>query len=324
MRRGRGAIVVVALLAGACDRGPPIPPDDVLLRITAGADVVESGKAFPLTVVRVWEKDLTPAPWSDRSLAPLVVRLIDAARREDDGHVEETRRYRGYAFGPGDVTVAAVPFTATPRDGGPARTATSDTITIRVRPALDPSAPGPAELPGGLLVPPSPWQRWALIGAAVSGAAVFLVGRRRRERARRGALAASATAPAAVPDPRPAPHERALRRIEELRARRPRIPAEIESWYVDASSLVREYVAERFAIPTAQRTSEELVASPPAVKALPGPQRTLLADLLLRCDFVKFARHAPDDADRERLLASAETFVTQTRAAASPTPDGPA
>ena len=79
--------------------------------------------------------------------------------------------------------------------------------------------------------------------------------------------------------------------------------------HVEAATIVRDYVGERFAMPTAQMTSEQIVA------ATATPHRTTLADVFTRCDGVKFACEAPGADDAERLLASAESFVTATSAA---------
>jgi hypothetical protein len=39
----------------------------------------------------------------------------------------------------------------------------------------------------------------------------------------------------------------------------------------------------------------------------------LLSAFLVECDLVKFARHQPDAADRQRAFAAAEKFVEETR-----------
>ena len=54
----------------------PIPAEDLLLEVTAGATEVELGAAFPVTVLRVWSVELAPEAWSDRALAPLMLRLV--------------------------------------------------------------------------------------------------------------------------------------------------------------------------------------------------------------------------------------------------------
>lgn len=264
-------VLLLALVAG-CDGDAPIA--DVPLTIEAGAQEVELGRAFPLTVVRTWSRAQAPAAWNDEALAPLEVRLLEVARREDDRRVEETRRYLGYAFTLTDVSLPG--------------------LELRVRRSLDPEAPGPAELPGEPLPEPSfPWS-WAVVGVALLAAFVLLL------RRRRAPAATAAPAPAPVPPP-PGPHVRALKRLARLRARHPQGRDETQAYYIEASGLVRDYVAERFALPADVMTTEQLVA-----------HQAPLSRVLAPCDLVKFARHAPTATEREQLLDAAESYVRET------------
>ncbi|MBW2415607.1 MAG: hypothetical protein JRG76_13970 [Deltaproteobacteria bacterium] len=272
MRGPRRSLLSILALVAACGAGTPIP--DVPLRITAGAPEVELGKAFPLTVVRTWSRGQTPADWNDEALAPLDVRLLETSRREDEQRVEETRRYVGYAFSLADVRVPG--------------------LELRVKRALDPATPGPAELPGEPLPEPYPWSMWAAVGAALLTAFVLLLRRRRRP------ATVAAPAPASEPPP-PGPHELALERLARLRRQQPQGHEQISAYYVEASGLVRDYVGERFAVQADVMTTEELVE-------LEAP----LARVLPACDLVKFARHAPSASEREQLLDRAEAFVRET------------
>ena len=86
-------VLALLILGAACQEvQAPIPETDLLVRVEVGAREVELGKAFPVTVTRVWEKDLEPSEWDDASLSPLVVRLEERTLREDDVRVEETLR----------------------------------------------------------------------------------------------------------------------------------------------------------------------------------------------------------------------------------------
>jgi len=290
--RPRRAAIGALLFVAACGADAPIPPADALLRVAVGADVAAPGEAFPVTVVRSWRKELAPSEWRDDALAPLVLHPIDVARREDGDHVEETRQCRGYAFGLRDVATAAPTFVATPKSGGAARTAVGDPVLVRVRPLLDPNTPGPAEIPDLVSIRNS-WLRWTLVGAAAALVASLLALRRRR------AVVAPAPAPtiAAVH-----PADRALRRLAEIRG-----TSGVDA-HVAAATIVRDYVRERFDVPTSERTSEEIVASPKIAGA------DSLALVLSRCDAVKFAAHAPTAEDASRLVADAERFVAETRA----------
>jgi hypothetical protein len=272
MHGHRRSLLLLLALAAACGEEAPIPAAP--LTITAAAPEVELGKAFPLTVVRTWSKGHTPAPWDDAALAPLEVRLLETSRREDGRRVEETRRYRGYAFSLTDVRLPG--------------------LELRVKRALDPKSPGPAELPGEPL--PEPTSRWPLwaVGAALLGAFVLLL------RRRRAPPTLAAPAPAPEPPP-PGPHVLALERIDRLRGQEPHGRDEISAFYIEASGLLRDYVGERFNVRADVMTTEELIEI-----------QASLARVLPDCDLVKFARHEPTASERERLLDRAEAFVRET------------
>jgi hypothetical protein len=246
---------------------------------------VPLGRAFPLTVVRVTETGGPAEAWTDDRLAPLFTRLLDTEVREGDGRTEEIRRYRAYAFAPGEVQVLD--------------------RTLRVHRTLDPDEPGAPELPGELGREREPW--WALVAglaAVLLLSAVAVVRRRRRS-------PEEPLAPPPAPPP-PAPHESALLRIQALRGADPSGEREIEQWHLEASGLLRDYLAARFRLPARERTTEQCLSAP----ALPGPARARLASALSACDLVKFAGRESDAASRRRILDDGEAFVRETAPAA--------
>lgn len=270
-------LLALALLAG-CGAGTPIPETDLLLSVTPGAFEVELGKPFPLTVTRVWKKDLDPLAWSDKALAPLAVKLVDESRRDDGARVEETRRYDAHALSLSDVVIRGVKFVAQPKDGGPERKVSATGFRIRVKPALDPGNPGPPELPGE----PPPRRGWffGIAGALALAAILFVALRRRKPKL-------PAPPPEAQGPPSPPAHERALLRLKRASL-------------AEAADIVREYVAEAKGIRALEMTTEQLLAALPA-----------LAGVLCPADLVKFAAHEPTEAERESVLASAEAFVRE-------------
>jgi hypothetical protein len=300
MRRVAGVLLLLLAAAG-CDRGGPIEGDDVALRVSAPPAEVELGQGFPLTVVRVWSKDLEPDPWRDAALLPLAVRLEETTHREDSSRIEETRRFHAHAFEPGTVTVAPFSFAAAPKAGGAARTAAAEGFSVKVRATLDPKSAGPPELPG-LLPEPVRWRLWTLVAATALAAGALLV----RVGTRRSAAAALA---AAAP---PGARARALERIGRLRTSRPATPEEVGAWHVEAASLVRDFVADDRALRSRERTTEELLEAARATGTFPESQREALAAALEACDLVKFARDPSSAAGRERVLAAAEAVVTGT------------
>lgn len=280
--------------------------ENIQIRIIAGAEEVELGKAFPLTVVRTWSKELVPDDFSDGQLSPLVVRLKETVRREDDRHLEEKRLYECFAFSLEDVTIPAPSFKARPKDNGPALAVSGKEVTLRVKGLLNPESPGAVELPGELLPErsPFPWLPWTGGGAAALSALALLLWHLRRRARRLEALSAA---------PVVAPHARALERLRRLRVRQPKSAPEVDSYYVEASALMREYVGERFAVPVRERTTEEFLAAPQTAQLLEHSHRVMLEEFLTRCDLVKFGRHAPTAPDRESLLEAAVKFVEETR-----------
>ena len=309
MRARAGLALGLALAAAACGGDGPIAAHDLHVEVTTGATDVELGRAFALTVRRVWRKDLAPSAWEDDALAPLTVRAEQTERREDGERVEEVRRFRAWAFETGELAIAPA-FVARPAGGGPDRRAESEPVVLRVAPSLPPGPTGDVELPGeGLRAPPSSLALVAAIAlAALAAAGTGLLLHRRRRLAR-----TSARAPALADDPpRPAPAERALARLAVLRRSAPATAAEVEAFHAEAIGIARDYAGERFAIAGATRTSEEILAS--ARRVVSPAAQASLATLLRGCDLVRFARAASAAPDRARLLDAAEAFVRESGA----------
>ncbi|MHC4933335.1 MAG: hypothetical protein ACYTGV_14215 [Planctomycetota bacterium] len=209
-------VLLCVLLAAAC--GDREPLSDRPLRVTAGREEVGFGEGFPLAVVRTWGKDESPAEWTEDLLAPLSVRLVETARREDERRIEETRHYVAYAFTLGSL--------ALPVSGSP----------LTVKPALDPDAPGPAELPREPFPAPTPWYLWPL-GGLLALVLLTLLVRRRRGRP---------PTPVALPreEAPQGPHLRALDRIERLRTVHPQSHEEFQAYFLEMSGLLRRYVCD--------------------------------------------------------------------------------
>ena len=106
--------------------------------------------------------------------------------------------------------------------------------------------------------------------------------------------------------------------LERLDGTRPLMqPATAREFGIAASEVIRNYVEKRFEVIATQRTTEEflqaLLQSPHAALAR---HRSLLADFLQQCDFVKFAGASLAVTDMEALLQSARGFVMETGEAA--------
>ena len=307
-------LALVAALVGGCREGAPIPAVDVLLRVQTETRSVEVGRGFPLSVVRVWKKDLVPDDWSDRALSPLSVRLLDTSRREDAERVEETRRYVAHAFRFADVVVRPARFAARAKGGGEPRVAASESLRVHVVRTVDPAAPGEPEGPGEP-IEPRPSRTPIVIACAtllVLAAAAAIVTRRRAARGR-GRPPLPAPPPPVAP-PVADPTIEAAARLEALRARGVDGPSRLAA-LEEASTIVRDVVERRFCVPAHERTTEEVLDPARGGPALPEDVRSALFTALSGCDRAKFSGVDASAGAFSWTLDACVRFVTAARKA---------
>ncbi len=282
MRRAAPWLVFLALSACGTE-ATPIARVDARIRLEHARRVVHPGEGFLLRVVRTWRRGFEPSPWEDALLSPLVLRAEGIERREDERHIEETRRFRAYAFSRKDVRVPSVPFLARPKDGSEVRLAASRPWRLGVRPEVDPKQPGMPEGPGPL--PRAPRSVWAYVLAAVLALAVALVWWWRRRL--RSVFVPASAAP-------PPPETEALARLRALGEARP------AAGMIAVADVVRGFVGTRFGVAAEARTTEELARVAP------------VAGVLGACDRVKFAREVPSREALHETLEAASALVRGT------------
>jgi hypothetical protein len=141
------------------------------------------------------------------------------------------------------------------------------------------------------------WMVPAVLAAAIVVAlCAYVLWRRRHRGIRRQPLTLS---------------ERTLQRLEGTRPlMRPETAREFG---IAASELIREYIEKRFDVVATQRTTEEFLQAllQRSNEAL-ARHRSLLAEFLHQCDFVKFAGSSLAVTDMESLFGSARRFVLET------------
>jgi hypothetical protein len=224
---------------------------------------------------------------------------VATTRREDDRRVEETRRFRGYAFTLKDVTIPAVAFGVRARDGGAPRVTRSEPVRVGVRPVLDPKDPGPPEGPGA---PPDDAPSWivrlaAFLAALVAAVVVGILDVRRRP---------AGVPPSGVGAPS-TPDARALAALAALLEAPPDDPDGVREDVGTIADVVRDFVAAQHGVRARRRTTPEILA---AVRSA-GGAHDALAEVLEPCDRTKFGAHAPAVAERDELIERAAAFVRQ-------------
>lgn len=187
-------------------------------------------------------------------------------------------------------------------------------LSLEVVSSLAPGEKDPRPAKGGLAQWPAPPSRWIWIALAMLAAlaAAFF------------ALRKFLTTPRTflhLPPPVP-PYQIALEAIEALRQKGWIEALQIEPFYVALSGIVRRYLEARFKLRAPERTTEEFIRDALSSRKLSDAHRDLVAGFLEQSDLVKFARHAPGQADMHNALDSAERLVRETMPAA-PAPAAP-
>ncbi len=279
----------------------PIPEEDLSLRVSASVEEVEFGKAFELTVVQVWDKGLELESWGSEKLAPLTVRLLETERREDDERIEETRRYECFAFEVDELTLPAMFLRAKSAEDGSQRVALGEGLRISVLSVLEDDDSGEMEMPREAFPAPFPWAIAVLVAMSALSVAIPF----RRAFKRRPAVEVIAQPPPA--------DEVARERLQRLREQPLQNRSQVRAFHVEASAIVRAYIGGRFRVQAPGKTTEEFFADPATIAALRPADRECLNAFLVQGDLVKYAAQASLPEERERLLASVEGFIEETR-----------
>ncbi len=291
-------------LAIWCPPSWSTPEADLSVRLEVESTTVEFGKAFTITVIRSFPEGFSPDEFLEESLFPLLLQSGSLTRGRNEGRIEETLEFQCYAFSLEDISVV-------PRFRG--KTAGSadelevfgDEVVFKITPSVDPTAPGAFELPSDLLPAPFSWGQ--AIGLSTVGLlvlAIVIIGLwRLRESKKRGE----------VEPPPPDPHHRAITRLATLGASDPETIEDVGVFYLEATSLVRDYIEDRFLVSGPQMTTEEFLHSEEVDQALAAWKESMLSEFLTLCDRVKFGRHPSAPSDRRSLLEAAEAFLMETK-----------
>ena len=108
-------------------------------------------------------------------------------------------------------------------------------------------------------------------------------------------------------------YEIARSRLDQLLDAGSSTPRDVEKFYVTLSSIVRQYLEDRFELRAPDLTTEEFLVSVVDAPDLSSDHQHLLQSFLNHADLVKFARILPSTEDVERSIDSAVRFLDETR-----------
>jgi hypothetical protein len=168
----------------------------------------------------------------------------------------------------------------------PGASATNQLAQVDIR-----QAKPPVELPAGWA-----WAWWLLLLVALAAAGCWAWRRRRKQQ------------PPVEPERLVPPHVRARERLRAALA----LLHQPEPFCVEVSHTLRVYLEECFNLRAPERTTEEFLEELQASPLLALSQKRSLADFLMRCDLVKFARYEPREPELRDLYDAAVRLVEGT------------
>ncbi len=154
--------------------------------------------------------------------------------------------------------------------------------------------PFPARYPRYLLL--------TVIAALLAAAIIAIIVRR---------LLGTSAEPPPLPQPEPA-HIRALRRLKDLDHKGWIEKGMAEPFYVELSSILRQYLEDRFELRAPEQTTEEFIETASRDPQLTSQQRELVTAFMQQSDLVKFARHTPGPETMREAFAAGERLIRET------------
>lgn len=112
-------------------------------------------------------------------------------------------------------------------------------------------------------------------------------------------------------------HTQALNKLNELRDKKLWQQNEVKLYYSELSDVLREYLEKRYQIKTHERTTDEIFAGLRYLE-IEEENKTLLHQLLILADLVKFAKEQPSSLENENSMEQAILFVLNTQAVIQP------
>jgi hypothetical protein len=104
----------------------------------------------------------------------------------------------------------------------------------------------------------------------------------------------------------------ALKKLDDLEAKRLWQQGEIKMFYSNATEIVREYFEHRYGIMALEMTTGEVMRQLRAC-VMSREVHTSIEEYLSHADLVKFAKYRPDIKENEDTIPQARTIIENTK-----------
>jgi len=103
-----------------------------------------------------------------------------------------------------------------------------------------------------------------------------------------------------------------MEKLEEIRKEKIWQQGRAKEYYTQLTDVLREYLENRFDVPTFEKTSSEIIDSLQFIKKDYSEQLNSLRRIFTISDLVKFAKFIPDINENNAVLNNSESFVEET------------
>jgi hypothetical protein len=118
--------------------------------------------------------------------------------------------------------------------------------------------------------------------------------------------------PVVVPvAPKIPPHITALEKITRLREQKLWQEGKLKQYHSELTDILREYIEARFRIPAQEQTTDEILYGFRNI-AIDNESKSMLTEVLVLADLVKFAKENPLPGQNERSMENAQRFIEGT------------
>jgi hypothetical protein len=249
----------------------------------------------------------TPVTWPPlaEALQGLeVVRQADSSSESSGGEVTQRATFVLTGFDSGTYYVPPLPFGYRTQGDTALKAALTTAIPINVMNVQVDTAQGLKDIKPPLGVPITfaellPWLL-GLLGVLIAGYLVYYYMKKRK-------LGESLIPEAPA---RPA-HEVALEALRSLDSEKMWQRGKVKDYYSQLTDIVRTYIERRFRVIAMEMTTGEILEGLKHAPLTPDAS-SKLQDVLVRADFVKFARYQPDEKEHAASMEEAVSFVEST------------
>ncbi len=304
LRRTKFLLFIAALLLFLCQS--PAFAQGVEVEVSTDLSEITVGDIVHYNIQLTWDPgELESDPLLEENLGALVIRDRQAPKRAklEDGRIRRTQSYSVTSYKIGEYELPPPLVKYTPK-GQDAVVVAGEPVSLKVRSIAPEDASEirdikPPRAARRDLTKPALFAAGALTGLIVVIALVAWLVKRSRGKE--------------YVEPAEPPYDKAMRRLAAVKNMPRGDHEEMKEYYVELSSIIRDYLYGRFGLPAPLLTTRQLRHFIEAEAASASFPTEDILSVLGAADFVKFARYTPDASIAVGDYETIRKFIMNTR-----------